>query len=474
MISSRLKNLLWIASEKGAYLATSLVSFVFFAWYLSPVEFGKGILCVSIVELIALVITSYVDDAMVRRNNLDDEYLRSIFWFGSAFCFLSCLILLIIINLYTDDGRFVLLVAFCSLKIPIIFFGRIDVAKCRRSRNFKLLAKRTFWGKLAGTVLGVFSAIGGLKEFSLVVQVVTIEVISTAMLFLSNKSFYALPKNSGYFKEIVIDGFPQMIKHVTADFINRGTILILGALAGPSVVGIYAFAYRLVELPRGLIQTGVFSYALPAFSTRNTDAEKIKKFFLDASEYMAFALIGVFFLLASISDYLINFIFSYKWNGSIFVTQWFYVLAGFGFLTFLSSPLLISLGKNKILIVGEVIVSTISMAVLFLFSKEFGLVSAIAARSLYSGFLFLLHVYAVSVDARICKSVFVFKILKPLLCGVIMLGVDFLYRTYFPLVSVFDFFVKTFFLAFVYIATVLFVRKKILSDFKCFFYDPSK
>ncbi|HLV18004.1 MAG TPA: polysaccharide biosynthesis protein, partial [Pseudomonas sp.] len=67
MIRERLARLAWIFSEKFGLILLSMLSFFVFAHLLSPEELGLGVLIIVIVELVALLFSSLIEDPLVRQ-----------------------------------------------------------------------------------------------------------------------------------------------------------------------------------------------------------------------------------------------------------------------------------------------------------------------------------------------------------------------------------------------------------------------
>ena len=115
---------------------------------------------------------------------------------GGIGVFAFCLYLInSVISFYIlEDRSDFYLYVFSSSIIIFSLLSRPFVAKLRTQRNFKSLAKRAVFGKVAGMGVGSYFAIAGFGELAVISQNVIQEFFSFIFLFLPNMAF--IHKNS--------------------------------------------------------------------------------------------------------------------------------------------------------------------------------------------------------------------------------------------------------------------------------------
>ena len=314
MINKRLKNLFWIFVEKSGLIFLSFVAFYFFAKYLSADEYGLGVLAIVIVEFIGIFFSGLWNEPLVRRSTKVAESYSSVFWLGG----LGVIILMPIFNLgilfFTDNNELTLLTSIASIKVLAVVLARPFVAQLRRNKDFKLLAVRTLFGKIVGAFVGIILAINGFGSLAVVSQIVVMQVLELLVLIWGNSGLIRSKVELTLFIKLSSEGIPIAVKDVLTGSLVKGTIIILGITTSPTIIGYFAFANRLIDLPFNSIRNGVKSYVIPVMARRSEVDRNIGPLMSNLTFATAVFTFPIFIIFSTIGPPFISLLFDENWD----------------------------------------------------------------------------------------------------------------------------------------------------------------
>lgn len=320
MMQSRLMNLAWIGLEKFGLTLVSLVTFFIYAQYLGPHEFGVAIIALSIGQGISLIIGNLFQDALVQHKSPDKKHYSSAFWGGNVLSLIICS-LIVLCLVFVQTKQFVLLVAFSLIQVPLVVSSAGLIAFCRRESAFKKFTITSVVARLLGATLGLVMVALGTGAWAVVAQSVAIAGITFFGLFMFNARIVELSLSAKCIRELLSMGWALSVRRLSWDLTVRGIPLTLGVVAGPTAVGIFALAWRLVEMPRSAIASGLNSYALPVLSRHQHNRTSLGHMFQAMTAHSTIVIMPIFFGLAAISPIMINTLFDQKWQSSIALIQ---------------------------------------------------------------------------------------------------------------------------------------------------------
>lgn len=420
MLGQRLVKLAWIFFEKFGLLLLSLISFYVYAMLMTPEQLGLGILIIAVVEAIALIYTSTVEDPMVRLDRLESEHISTVFWAGLLVSIPTALLLVGGTLLYTNDPAVRWMMMLAALNIPMVMASRVYVADLRRKGNFKALASRTLLGKVIGSAAGIGAAMANLGSWATIIQAVTMEGIALLVLMLTERRRIPFLINLSFLRELVWAGAPVALKAMSWGLMERGVNMVLGATAGMAAVGAFNMASRLVNLPRTAIYNGLLSYALPVYSRRKGDPESLRRFFYTSTQLTSLFLVPCFLGLSVAAEEIILVIFGEKWASAIPVLQ---LLA---LATALSSTLLyaysayMAVSQTRLTLKAEMVASALTVILVGVGGAEYGAMAAAVALLLRSLTMFPINLIGLKTAIGLSVTSYFRHIYRCLLASMLM------------------------------------------------------
>ncbi|MCB9964452.1 MAG: oligosaccharide flippase family protein, partial [Rhodospirillales bacterium] len=305
-------GLLWVLFEKFGASLLAVVAFFVYAKFLGPSDLGVVVIVLSVTQFLAILIGTLFEDVLVQKKELDSSDTDTAFWAGFGLSFLSMLATVggfYFFSEKVETYNLTALAAFACLEIFLVNAGTIYVAQMRREGRFKLLALRVLIGRVGGSLLGLGAIFIGLGAWSVIIQSVMMAALQTLILILSAKSVPGRQFDAGKLKYFFSFGAFLALKRLSWDALVRITPLAAGATLGTSAAGLVGFAWRIVELFRSSIASGLMSYLVPHLSRMQDDLPRMGREFQSITALIAFFVTPVFLGLFAIAPYMITTIF---------------------------------------------------------------------------------------------------------------------------------------------------------------------
>ncbi|WLG88191.1 oligosaccharide flippase family protein [Pseudomonas cucumis] len=379
MANHRLMTLIWIFTEKFGLIFLSMITFIAFARLMSPAELGMGTVIIAIVEVVAILYSSMLEDPLVRLEHLEEKHICTAFWFAVLISLASIVVISFAVMLYTTSLMIQWMTAAASVKILFTMMSRVYVVEMRRTSNFKMLASRTLLGKVAGGVGGIAIALWGFGPWALIAQVLIMEFVSVVVLMLGNRRRIAFYIDGPFLRELLRAGAPVAINVMSWHMLQRGVNVVLGITAGTHAVGMFNIAMRIIDLPRTAIYNGLMSYALPVFARRGTDTPRLIGLISDSTAISGFLLTPLFVGIALTAEDIILLIFGAKWAEAIPLLQVLACTAAIGNTAMYATTALVAINRTHLTVKAEVATTLLALALVYSLGHRYaGMAAALA------------------------------------------------------------------------------------------------
>lgn len=378
-MNNRIVKLLWIAVEKFGMTVVSIATFFIYAKLLTPTEFGVAVLALSIGQGIALIFGNLFEDALVRHNKPDSTHFDTAFWGGISISLFLCATVLTICGLMQLDPTLFNLIAFSLLHIILVSVSSLYVAKLRRESRFDTFTKRTMISRLIGALSGVAMAFYGFGSIAVVAQSIIIEVVGFAYLLIVSKHSIGGAFHRKIFFELSSIGWMLCVRRLSWDASIRGIPIVLGMTAGATTVGLFGFAWRMVEMPRSAIASGLLSYALPVFSRRQSKKGELCQLFQSSTKFTAMIVTPLFIGLALVAPTLVPWLFGEKWIDAILPTQIFAIVAVLSLVRIYVPVSFTAIAKPSTALASDVFGTIVALAITAVFAPTYGVLAAALA-----------------------------------------------------------------------------------------------
>jgi PST family polysaccharide transporter len=314
------RGVFWSAAGNWGYQLTTLIVFVILSRQLSPEAFGLVALATVFTALMKLIAEQGLVDAVVQRANIEPEHLDTAFWislgFGTVLAGLLAASAGFIADL-VDEPDVAPVLMWLSLSLVVAGFSSVQRAILTRDLQFASLTLRTLSSVLAGAVVGITAAFMGFGVWSLVAQLLTIEVVGAIALWSASDWRPGMRFSVRHGREMISFGV-NVVGFRLLRFANtRVDNLVIGSALGVKPLGYYVVAYRLLELMINTTTSIMGSVIFPVFSRMQDDRKRVRNAYYDSIRLSSAIAFPSFLGLLAIAPEVTLFIFGSQWEPSI-------------------------------------------------------------------------------------------------------------------------------------------------------------
>ena len=295
-VTGILRSMPWPAAEAVTALLTGAVSLFVIARLIGADEFGRSAIALGIILIMQVGVNSLVHDALVRMPDMQPEDLDTGFTatFAVALVFMGIAMLAAphIGQIY-DDRRLPLLILGYMPMLPLTAISETLIATYRRGLEFRTVAKYQIISRFIGGVLGILSAFLHAGAWALVVQNVSIAVLTAAAMLLHARR---LPRFHLCWERLrPMLGFcaPIIASQVMTQGTSRLLLLAIGQWHGLTVAGYWSAATRMSENLFGGLMQAAYNVSLAHFALRQNARDALLANLQDAQAMTALVSIPV-------------------------------------------------------------------------------------------------------------------------------------------------------------------------------------
>lgn len=283
---------------------------------LTPADFGLVAMVAPIVGFATMFADAGLSMATVQRAEITDAQVSALFWVNVALSLglgLAVAGLAPCVAWFYGEPRLFPITAALALALPLTGLGIQHKALLMRWMRFKTLAGVSVWAELAGITAAVAGAAAGLSYWALVLLAVSQAGANTCLMWWMCSWRPKRPgRLTGVRSMLQFGGKLTAFNSINHWARNADNILI-GWAWGPTAVGLYSKAYRLLLLPITQINGPILAVALPALSRLQAEPEKFRRYYLRAVQLAAAAVMPLVVLCALASADLVLLVLGPQW-----------------------------------------------------------------------------------------------------------------------------------------------------------------
>jgi len=258
----------WALTQRGGQLVVGYIFFLVLARLLGPQEFG--VLTLALIWLGFFRVIG-LSSAVIQRETITSNQLSSVFFLNlglAAGLALLGVLSVWLVNPAPDVIELPLVVSVLSMTLILSGMSITQQALAYRQMRFRFLAIRDFLAALIGGAVGVSAALLGWGVWALVLQTVVGSLVTAAFHWhspgwLPRLSEFAL----GEIKPLLGFGLWILTFQVFGYAVREIDKLLIGAIAGVTVLGYYGLAIKLIFQPAVHFSGALGDYLFPKMSS---------------------------------------------------------------------------------------------------------------------------------------------------------------------------------------------------------------
>lgn len=249
---SAVRNVRWVGMIQVTRVSVQLLGLLVLSRLLTPADFGLVAIVFAISNFALLLRDMGTAAAIIQRDVLDAETIRTAHWSN---CFIGLGLAAILLALsYPLQSIFKApglapLVQLSALSFPFLSASTVHQALLERASQFATVARIEIVALLTGFAVAVGSAFLGAGAYSLVLQTFTVAVLSAVQFWIASETKINWGWSREHAKGLWGFGGSLFGFNVVNYFSRNADTMIIGRMLGPASLGPYSLAYRVMLFP---------------------------------------------------------------------------------------------------------------------------------------------------------------------------------------------------------------------------------
>lgn len=313
-------GMIWSAVQRFGTMILSFISNLILARLLSPNDFG----CIGMLAIFISLSSTFIDGgfgaALVQKSNPTQRDYSTIFFWNLTLALLLYLLIWISSPLVASFYEITIIEEILQVQALVLIINSIGLVhrvQLRKSLCFKKLAYIDLSSSLIAVPIAIFAAYSGLGVWSLVIYQLMLSLVQTLALWLCHRWLPSLVFDIDSFKSLFKYGGFLLVSDLLNTICDNIQGLIIGKQFSPYVMGYYAQAKKLEEIPTTCLSNIVAQVSFPVFSSIRNDISTLRIAHRKCVHATNFINIPLMSLLILIAEPLIIFLFTDKWLPSV-------------------------------------------------------------------------------------------------------------------------------------------------------------
>jgi PST family polysaccharide transporter len=307
---------MWAAADFWTQQTGQLLTFILVGNILGPSVVGVMTMALLATQLFAMVLERGFPDAVIQRAELTDAHFDSAFWLMLALGTLSGIVLWALAPLLDSlfsEPQLSDIVPLMAIALPFVAVASCYKALLQRQLRFRQLAIRSILAYGSGFVAAVTLAWLSYGIYSLVAFFLVSRILDAVFIVVVSRLLPGLRITREALGHIIGYG-KHRVGHMLAYYVGwQFDRFVIGIFFGPTVLGLYAIAGRLIAVMQNGVTGVIQRIAFPLLASQQTDRGSFDRTMREIMTFANLLSLPVFAGLALTSYGLIELLFTPKW-----------------------------------------------------------------------------------------------------------------------------------------------------------------
>ncbi len=375
-----------LSAARMFQLGASFLTVPFMARLLDPHEFGVVAIAMAMVALTLAVSDAGLSRSLIRTDNIESDAWSTAHWLIIAGTAVLSLILALSswpTALFFETPALMPVLLALSI-IPLMQgFLELPIAALIKRENFMPLAIADFAAALGGAAAAIGFALAGFGAWALVAQNIVNVAIRAPVILLAARytprwvfNLAALGEHVRFARDTMGYAIMQTVSRQVDPF-------VIGKALGTAPLGLYSVAFRIMNLPAGVVATPVQTALYPRLALLRDKPDELRALVLAATIGQAALVFPAMAAVAAASQAVFEILLSHRWGAAGLVFSALAVAGMVQVITNFNSSLLQAIGNTgtRLRITFEF---TLLWAIAALIAAQFGLIAVAATFSIVS------------------------------------------------------------------------------------------
>jgi O-antigen/teichoic acid export membrane protein len=417
-----IRGAFWSLIDTAGGQLLSFLAFLLLARLLTPADYGVVSLAMAVLFLPSLLLNEGFANALVQREDINDDHLTTAFWANLGLALFFTLIVYVGAHWVAEISGEPLVepaLKWLSLGLIATAVTSIGASIYRRRIQYSTFALRTLVAYISGAVVGIAMAALGCGVWSLIGSQLAQFVVGTAVIFAGLGWRPRLTLSIPALRDLYRFSSRTMVADALRFANERTDAIIIGGVLGAVPLGFYYMAQRLLATVNYVAISPVHSVMLPTLSRMQSDPQRLAYTYVSMTLTVALLWVPTVGGLGLISPHLVPLLFGHKWDPAVPVIEIVCITAVTQALTGPTSQVLLAVGKPAVNATLNMLQLPI-MLVSFLVGVRFGIEGAAWAYTVSSVAVIPFHLIALRLSAMVPVGKMMTEYVSILAAGLLM------------------------------------------------------
>ncbi len=273
-----IKGILWAIGELFGHHGIVLVITIFLAKILDPKDYGLAGIITAFFAIISTVIEGGFRQVLIRKREVSQVDLCTVFYFNLIVSLILYGLLYLcapLIALFFKLPQLTPLVKVLGVTLIIQAFQIIQIVDLCRNMNFKVQTFITLPAGICAGGIAIVLAYNGFGVWSLVIQIIASNLITTILYWLLNSWRPTLVFSWPAFSELFSSSIKFLVSAVLDSLLKNLYSLIIGRYFAVHQLGYYSFSDKIQKMSSNKIVQAIQKVSYSTFSKIQDDRKRL-------------------------------------------------------------------------------------------------------------------------------------------------------------------------------------------------------
>lgn len=318
------KEIIWSGVQVFMIKGASFFFSIFMARLVAPAAYGLIAMVSVFIAFFQLFVDSGLGNALIQKTQKNDIDYHTTFISNLVISLILYVILFFIAPYIADfyhQSSLVAIIRWISLSLVIQSFYLIQRCRLTIRIDFKTQAKAGVLSTLLSGVIGIIFAYYNYGVWALVIQMLSGQILTAALIAWYTKWIPALKFSYSSFKVLFKYGSKDLVGNIFTSFFMNISNLLIGKFYSPANLAFYNRGFNLGYMPAGMIQESLSRVSFPLQCKYQNDREALLATYNKYIGLSAFINFPIMITLACLAKPLVLVLLTDKWAGAVPYTQ---------------------------------------------------------------------------------------------------------------------------------------------------------
>lgn len=385
----------WNTIQKFAVQGISFVIGIILARILMPADYGLIGMLAIFFGISELFVESSFSSALIQKIDRTEVDYSTIFYFNLVVGVVFYIILFFsapLIAQFFNAAQLIILTRVLSLNILIRSLSFVQSTRLTIKLDFKTQALISLFSVIIGGSIGILTAYRGFGVWALVIQSISISLVTTVSLFYVTKWMPLLIFSVSSFKQLF--GFCSKLLGANLVAVTFGNIysVLIGKIFSAKDLGFYTRARQYPEVLSTASTSILQGVTFPILASLQNDRERMVSVYGRLMRMVVFFVVPALTLLALLSEPFIRFCLTEKWMPVVPLMQWLCFARMITPISALNMNILNAIGRSDLYFRVDISKLPLTVAALVI-TVPLGLLAVVIGHFVTSFICFFINAY---------------------------------------------------------------------------------